>query len=450
MKNERRNKMLKKRFFSLFLILVLAISVVSGCGTKDNKAASEILQDAFNKSFEMKSYSFDGTMQLNLDIPQELLDTATQDEQMGIEILKNAKLNFKGAYQEDPLQMELILSMDLPIGDMKTSIEVPMLMNEKSMWVKFPNLPIPGTEAFAGKFVEFNFDELAQLSGQPISENYIKQEKKFTREIISIFFKHFEESYFTKIDVDSLSLPDGIDAENAVEFKITQDKVRPFVTTLVEKVLPEIIDIMAKEEYKDLLGISPEMAEQAKQDLSSSKSQLDEGLAEYEKAVKSTNISIKTAVNKDGFAVHNAIHISGDFADPESSLTLKVGIDAAFNTSNINKKPSFVNSIPPAADQVIPFQELMFMGMGALEGSDSSDAGTDTELVDEESSELFDLQMELYAQPWFYENPDITALIESNEEFLQSLEDPEVVRALLDDQAYRAEFFASFGVEVSE
>jgi hypothetical protein len=450
MKNERRNKMLKKRFFSLFLILVLAISVVSGCGTKDKKAASEILQDAFNKSFEMKSYSFDGTLQLNLDIPQELLQTATPDEQMGIELLKNAKLNFKGAYQEDPMQMELILSMDLPIGDMKTSIEVPMLMTDKSMWIKIPNLPIPGMEAYAGKFVELNFEELAQLSGQPIPETDLKKQQKFAEEMISIFFKHFEESYFTKIDVNSLSLPDGIDAENAVEFKVTQEKIKPFVTTLVEKVLPETYDLMAKEEYKDLLGFSQEMAEQAKQDLSSSKSQLDEGLAEFEKAVKNTNISIKTAVNKDGFAVHNAVHISGEFTDPESSQTFKLGVDAVFNNSNINKKPSFVNSIPPAADQVIPLQELMFMGMGALEGTDTSEAGSDTELVDEESSELFDLQMELYAQPWFYENPDITALIESNEEFLQALEDAEVVRALLEDQAFRTEFFASFGVEVSE
>lgn len=459
--------MFKKRVLLTALILVLAMSLVAGCGLGGKKNANELLQDALVKSGDVKSAAIDGEISLNLDLSADMLAEMDASEKMVLDVLKNAKINYKGNYQLDPLQMELILSADIPFDGMKMHFDVPILINKDKMWVKIPSLPFPGFESFVGKFIELDFNEMAALSGEqiPNMSQSTAATTKFTKEVTPILIKHFDTNYFSTVDVKSLSLPDGVAAKNAVEFKITQDQLKAVITTFVEKVMPELFDLMAKPEYQELFGLTPAMVAEAKQELNVSAAELDEMMAEMNSVLSNFTISALFAIDKNGFIPQQKITISGVAKNPDEPGTVNFALNMTTNTKKINEQPQFENSFPPA--DTIPFQQLLMgsmMGFGDFYGDfddfdfddfdfddfdfddfDYDDQG-DYDYGDDELDLLYEI---MFAQPWFMQNEAaIDELYETDLEFALDLEDIDVIRALIYDDGYRAEFFAYYGIKL--
>lgn len=437
----------------MVLILVLAMALIAGCGMTNKKTANQMLQDAFVKSSELKSASIDGFMELNLELSDDLLATLGPDEQMIIETIKNTKISYRGNYQLAPQQAEIILSADVPFGDLKMNIELPILMLEEKIWIKVPSLPIPGMDAFAGKFIEMDLKQLAEQSGEPIpnlSDN-IQAYTKFSNEVTPVFFKHFDETYFNKIDVKNLSLSSNANVKDAVEFKIAQNQLKPFITTVVEKVMPEMFDIMAKDEYQKLFGLTPDMVAEAKKELTVSPTDLDEAMAEMEKVLSNFFISAIFAIDKNGFMPQQTYTIASDFKNPEGPGTGSFKLNVIMNTTKINEKVTFENSFPPSP--VIPFEELLGMGMGMMDDpfADTDWSEDDFAMEESDDDELFALYDELFNQSWFIANEAaIDDLTSVNMEFTMELMNPDVIRALIDDADFRAEFFQTYGLQLEE
>ncbi len=449
---ERRNKMFKKRVLLTALIMILTMALIAGCGTGSKKAANQLLQDSFIKASEIKSASIDGVIELDLELSNDLLDALAPDEKMILESIKNAKISYKGNYQLDPIQYELTFSVDIPFDGMKMQFDVPMLMTADKAWIKIPSLPVPGMDQFAGKFLELDFNQLAELSGEtvPTMGENIQAYTKLSNDITPVFFKHFEESYFSKVDVKNLTLTNNAVAKEAVEFKITQEQLKPLITTFVEKVLPDMLEIMSKEEYAKLLGLTPEMVAEAKQELTVTPAELDEVLADIEKVLSNLTVSAIFAIDKDGFMPQQSISITGTITAPDEPGTVKFNLKMVANSSKINEKVTFENSFPPSP--VIPFEELMYMGMGMGFEDEFGDMDwSEEDFTSDFDAEVFALHEELFAQPWFIANEELIDELANNDmEFYFDLMDAEVLRSLIDDAEYRVEFFAYYGVELVE
>lgn len=446
--------MTKKRVLLSALILILMMSIVAGCGLGSKKAANELLQEAFIKSSEIKSMAFDGVMKLNLDLSGDVSATLGPEEQMVIDLLKNAEITYRGNTQMEPFQTEVIFSAKIPFEGMQMQFDLPILMNTEKMWLKVPSLPVPGFEGFVGKFIELDFKQLAELSGEPIPNlnDSMQASTKFSNEVLPIFFNNYDETYFSNVDVKTLNLPSGSNAKNAVEFKVTQDQLKSFIITFIEKVVPEMLDVMSKSEYQQLFGLTPDMVAQAKSELTVSSAELDEAMTEMSEVLNNLVVSAVFAIDKDGYMIQQKYTVSGKITSPVDPGTVRFALEMVANSSKINETLTFENSFPPSP--VMPLEELMMMGMSYLDPfayDESYDDFYDEDYYDDYDldDELALLYEELFVQHWFIVNEDIiNELYDTDFEFVMDLEDPAVIRALIDDEGYRAEFFAYYGVEL--
>lgn len=443
--------MFKKRLFTVFVFILAMALLVSGCGS--NKSASEMLQEAFIKTNEIKSASFDGIVDLNFEQSGELQSIMTFDEQMVFNILKNATLSYKGSYQLDPFQAEVILTAALPFEGIEMKFEVPILMNSEKLWFKIPSIPGLDFGEFSGSFLEMDLKQLAEESGEtlPFSTETMQLLMQLSNETYGVFFKHFDESYFKNVDV-----PSGVNAKNAVEFTITQDQLKNVITLFVEKVMPDLLDILAKPEYDALTGgVTAEMLAQAKEELTVSPDELDETINEISQICNNLTMTNVMGIDKNGYISYQSMDISGKMTNPNEPGSLSFTITFTQNLTKINETVTFENHFPP--ENVIPFNDLMYMGMGAFDDFGDFDYDYDYDYdysYDEDFDydyELLSLYEQMFNQDWFINNEEIiNELYELDYDFAMNMEDPEFVALLINDPAFRAEFFANYGIELVE
>lgn len=452
--------MFKKRVLLSALVLILAMALLAGCGSASKKTANELLQEALIKSTEIKSASIDGTITLNLDVSDDVLADLGPEGMMVFDAIKNAKISYRGNYQLEPQpKYEITLSLDVKFDGLTFQFDVPILVEGEKVWVKIPNIPNMGLDGLAGKFIELDLKELAAMSGEELpsfDQNNLQANTKFAQELVPILFKHLDETYFYKVDPKTLALPEGLSASNAVEFRINQDQLRAFIPVFVEKILPEMLDVLSKPEYQQLSGLTPDMVAELKQDLTISKEEFNQGMNELDRVINNFNISGLFVIDKKGFMPQNTYTVSGDLRNPEGEGHIKFNMKMVANTSKINEPAVFENQFPPT--DTISFEQLIMMMMGfgmgediygGLDGWDNDDSDYATEDVDYEVLDA--LYEELSYYDWYNNNFDaILELYNNDDEFFADFQNPEVLRMLIDNQSYREDFFAYYGLEIIE
>ncbi|EXX85314.1 hypothetical protein BG53_08910 [Paenibacillus darwinianus] len=346
-----------KRLMQVVLLISAAMVVLAGCSTA--KAPKEAIETAFTKSMEMNSYTFTSALAVDkLELPASLLEG--MDPSM-VDMVKNATLNIDGVYQADPMQMEMTLKLDLR-GDMAFSLNVLMILTQDKMWVKIPQIPgFPLGDA-AGKFVEIDMKQLAEEQGVGVPELDINKQRKMTEDMAGIFFKHFDEkTYFTEVKKDEVAgLPEDVKPNQIVKFNVTQETFEPLVMTIVDKVAPEIIDLLLNnEDYRKTFQLEKADLEQAKKDLAEGdRSELRKGLDEFKKNAKVNDLSLTTAI-VDELPVYQVAKADLDYT--QEGETAKAGLTFTTRYSNINEKVEFPIGIPKDA---MSMEELMNSFMG--------------------------------------------------------------------------------------
>ncbi|WP_373231055.1 hypothetical protein [Cohnella sp.] len=363
-----------KLSFVLLSLLLTAAVVLSGC-TKD-QSPKEALQASMLKSSDIKSYNFKGSMKFeDFNFPQE--DMNADEAAAVINMLKSAELSWTGAYKSDPMMMEMNLKLDLK-GDLAISFTVPIIMTTEKIWVKIPNIPmLPIPEDIQGKFVELDLKELAEQSGQPMPSMDIGKSQKMVNDIMEIVFKHIEEdAYLTSIPVKDAGLPEGVKVDQVVQFHMDKAQIEPFVNTIIDKIAPEIIELLAtNEEYRNLLQLKPEDLEEAKKGLAEVKDkEVSEGLAEMNKELKSLNVKANIGIDKNEYPIYTDVII--DAAIESEEATGSFAIKVVSENTNINGDVKFEIGEPKAED-VLTIEELQEQmgGMfgGSMEGMDELD-----------------------------------------------------------------------------
>lgn len=334
---------------ALFLMVSMTLVV---CGNQTAaKPAKEVLQEAFNKSTEVKTAKFDGTMKLNLEMPDSALEDPAAA--MVLNMLNSAELQIRGTSQIDPMMSEMFVTVRVT-GDTEMAINLSFLMTEEKMWVKIPNTPfLPLPEELINKYLEIDFQELSELSGEEIDFSNQSQYQELAIELMEIFFGAFEEDdYFSTVSKEDAGLPDNVDAAQIVKFELTNDNLRPFIESFME-VLPEMMEKLAE---IDSAGISQADIDNIKADIEEGKAEIEENWDKFQEKVSINKAEILTGINKDGYITYNAIDVSVQVTDEGETGT--IGFTFEINQTEINKDPEFEISVP-GEEESVPFMDFM-------------------------------------------------------------------------------------------
>ncbi|MFB5269122.1 hypothetical protein ACE41H_20365 [Paenibacillus enshidis] len=341
---------------TLTMILVLTVALV-GCSKK--LEPKEAATTAATQAMTMTSYAMTSKFTIN-DL--SFTSTETQNDPsvgMVVNMLKNAEMTLDGLYQKDPMQTEMTLGIKLK-GDMAMEFSIPMVMTQDKMYVKIPSIPFfPMPESIVGKFLVLDLKELAEESGTEFNPASMDQAKaqKFSNEVVDAVLAEYDASYFTDIAPKDAALPEGIDAKQVVQFKVTNDNFQQAATTFINKALPKVLDIMSKEEYADMLQVEKSEIDKFKSELASNSGEVAKDLEEAKKYLKVNQFDLNTAINADNFPVYQSLNANVDFNDPETKENIKLSVTGSGQYTKINEKQTFVIGIP-SGDQVITMDQL--------------------------------------------------------------------------------------------
>lgn len=347
------------------LMIIVALALL-GCSTKEPK---EAVTQAFANSMLMKSYTFTGSMKLNeLTVPTEALDNDPTSLAI-MDTLRGAEISISGAYQEDPMRLEMTLDLALQ-GDFSMNLSVPMIMTEDTMYIKIPTIPMVPMEGIAGKFIEVDLNELSELAEEetmtPMPELNVESVRKMTQDFAGVLLKHYEEGvYFTAASEEELKAkPEGLSADQIVKFAVTEDNLDDFVTKLIQQVAPEILELIAtSEDYKAMFQLTDADIEAAQAELAQIEGdELQAGLDEMKEAMTVNEINTIAAI-KDDYIRYQEVNVNVDIMNEGQTMTLGFFTTSAYD--NINQDVEFQLDIPTDA---IPLEELYNMGpaMGDL------------------------------------------------------------------------------------
>lgn len=350
----------KKWGLSAAALMLGAALILPGCAKKEEP--KEALTAAATKATAMTSYE----MKTKLVINDLTIDTGTNEADAStgqiMSMLKNAELTIDGVYQADPMQTELTTVLNLK-GDMAMSFTVPMVMTGDKLYIKVPSIPFfPIPETIVNKFVELDLKELAEQQGAEFNPSQMDAQKvqKLSNEVMNTLLGEYDQTkYFSNIPPKDAALPEGVDAKQVVQFKVTNDNVKEALTILVNNAMPKIIDILGKDEYKDLLQVEPAKLAEAKQELQSSeaRAEFDKSLADLNKYLTINQFHLNTALNKDDYPVYQDMLMDIKVADPDKGENVTISMNASNQYSKVNEKQTFKIGIPQG-DDVITLEEL--------------------------------------------------------------------------------------------
>lgn len=344
---------MNKKYTALVLSLLLTLTVVlSACSSKQEP--KEAMQSAAGNAMTMTSYQIKSKVVIEdfkMSAP-DLVDNASAGTAMSM--LKNAELTIDGMYQSEPMQTELTMGLNLK-GDMAMSFTIPIVMTKEKIYIKVPSIPmLPIPENVVGKYIEMDLKELAKQSGTEFTPDSMdtKKTQKLSNEISSALFAEYDQAkYFKDVPVKEAKLPEGVEAKQVAQFSITNDNVKEAITIFVNKAMPNILNIIGKDEYREMLGLTAEDIQTAKDELKAgNKAEFNKGLEELKKYLKINTFNVNTAINKKDFPTYQGLDMNIEVNDPETKQDMKLALKASSQYSNINEKQTFKIGIPSGAD----------------------------------------------------------------------------------------------------
>lgn len=339
--------------------MILILLIAAGC-SKEEATVQESLIKALEASKTLDSYRYTSNVVLDITLPES---AAEQDpiSNMVMNAFKGLNLSMKGVVHQQPEpKTEMIMDITIP-GDMSMNIQIPMLVQSDRAWVKIPNIPMFVPETFAGKFIEVDFEELSELSGTETGSSMVdfQTQQNLGLEVLGVLNTHFAEGdYFQRIDLDEAGLSEEIDAEQVIQFSLTNENLNTALNTFFEKALPDILDIISKPEYAASMEIALEDLEAFKQELEQNRETLNDKIEEFQQMVSIEQLRFTMALDQNDYMIYQALQ--ADVSINDEGETMQVKMDFSTTLSEVNENPSFELELP-SEDEIMTLGELMQM-----------------------------------------------------------------------------------------
>lgn len=315
---------------------------------------AQILKTAYLNEQNIQSYEYKGSMNFGITMPESI--QSTPEDAVIAEMLNNIKIDISGVYQKTPMRMEANVDVTLS-GEIQTKMSIPIVITEEKMWIKIPNSPLlPLPEEMAGKFVEFDLEELQALSGQPSGTIDTNLQTEFALAISNLFIDQFANGFFTTVGKDAIAIPSNINAKHVIKFELTKENLQPFISQLTKGFLPKYFELIQDPKYLGTDGLSEEDKEIINKELASVN--IDEIVKAVNEVVTINKFETFTVINQNDYLVYSLLNFDVNFAMDDETFGLKLNIDQ--EKSNINGDVKFLIGTPTSND-IIPFEELMYM-----------------------------------------------------------------------------------------
>ncbi|GIP30773.1 hypothetical protein J23TS9_59030 [Paenibacillus sp. J23TS9] len=351
---------MNKKFAILILTLLMSMTVVlAGCTSKQEP--KDAMKSATGNAMKMTSYEMKSKVVIkDLKVTSADTENTAATEQV-MSMLKNAELTVDGVYQNDPMQTELTMGINLK-GDMSMSFNIPMVMTKEKLYVKIPSIPmLPIPEDVVGKYLVLDMKELAEQEGTKFNPDSMdtKKTQQLSNEIMNTLYGEYDgNKYFKDIKVKDANLPEGVDAKQVVQFYVTNENVKEAAEIFVNKAMPKILDIVAKDEYREMLGLTKEDIDKAKSDLNSAnQDELSKGLNDLKNYLKINQFNVNTAIDKKDFPSYQDAVVNVEMNDPETKDNMMLSMQMTNQYSKVNEKQTFKIGIPKDSE-VITMDEL--------------------------------------------------------------------------------------------
>lgn len=337
------------RSIVLTALLVLMVAL-AGCSTGKTPKAS--LQEAMLNTMDASSYKLSMTMQVEeLELPQSGAAGLTPISMAGI--LKDAIINIDAKHDKEKSRTDMNLELVLP-GMMEMKLAFPLIMTKDILYMKLPSIPlIQIPQEFTAKYIAMDLKELAEKQGQGAKIN-IEDQQKLGQQISAAVLKHFDDkAYFQQLKPEDADLPADIKPDRIIKFAITDEQYPQTVETLVNNVLPEMVDILlANSALLETLQVEQAKLEQAKEELQTNKTEL---LNVLQNEVKLTALELTGAI-QDDYLVHQQGRIAVDATNSDIGHHIKLDVTFSGTYSDIGKTVEFQNELPT---DTITLEEVM-------------------------------------------------------------------------------------------
>lgn len=339
------------------IAVVLFTMIIAGCSAKT--PPKEAMLAATMKTMEATSYKMSTTLQLDeLELPESPELEAGMSTSAIAGMIKDATIKADAVYSKDPMRMDMNMEIILP-GMMDMKLEIPMIVTDKVVYVKIPNIPMLGIpETIADKYVQIDIEQLAEEQGTSLNMDVAAQQK-MVQELSAAVLKHFDEkTYFSEPKAKDAGLPEGMKADQVVKFAISEENYAQTVETLVNKALPELLDIMlSNDAFLEYAQLEKADLEQAKADLETNKTEI---LNVLQNNLKFNVLELTGAISDD-YLVYQAAKVGMEVKEEESGLITKIGLSMTTEYSELNEKVTF-EPVPTDALTMDQLTEL-FGGM---------------------------------------------------------------------------------------
>ncbi|MFF2484286.1 hypothetical protein [Paenibacillus sp. NPDC058071] len=328
------------------LLMIAAFLIIAGCSS--GKAPKDALLNAMQKTGEANSYAAQITFGIDqLANPQAKNSDPAAAIVTGL--LQGAIFTADTVYQKEPLRVDMELGVKA--GDL--TLNLPLIMDGQKLYVKIPAIPLLQLpESIIGHYIEVDVEAIAaqQTSAEALD---LEAQMELTQKVSAILMKHFDEkTFFRTMKADDVGLPDGIQASQIVRFKIDERNAAKSTDIMLNKVLPELLDLLASNDaYLQTAQLKKEDIQKLKADLESKKSDITDNL-------KINELSVIGAIKGDYLSYQSGkVDIAFTNALTNQTSTLAFHFDVKY--SGVNEPAAFKNEIPKDAVKLEELTKLL-------------------------------------------------------------------------------------------
>lgn len=321
---------MKNRYASAFLLAASAAVAVgaAGCSSDKGKEAKEHMQAALTKQAEMKTYSFSGTADLNLEAPAPAQGSNPLTSAV-LNMFLKGKLEWNGAASTDPVRLEATIK-STPTGS-TTPFELPVLFKDNKMYLHIPMLNKDG------EFFSVDMAELSGLSGSgnPLTPESLKNIGKALSDTANIAIADLNPKWFAEKKDDTLK-----DGAKAVSYRL------------------DITDKNVKELNEVLKAKWPQLADSLKSSGLLTDAQAAQWKAPGGGAVLKAPGTIAVKVDESGMLREETLNLALDTQGKDGQLRpASFQINQAYN--EVNQPPKFSMEIPANARPLSDILKLL-------------------------------------------------------------------------------------------